>query len=455
MANIELITSYTVPTGGVDTITLPNTGTLPQTYTDLKLIVSAKTTKTTNYGAALLINFNSSSSGYSDISIRGDSGSTASYSNAVGGGSTYGSEMNTSTGSLQTNIFSNNEIYIPNYSVAGVYKSISVDGVAEINSSSSNVLLLTSSLWSNNAAITTITITCANGPTFAEGSTFYLYGISNVTSTTKATGGIVSSDGTYNYHMFPYSGTFTPTVALTNVDFLVIAGGGGGSYGGGGAGGLRSTVTATGGGGSLESKLSLSATDYTVTVGAGGAAGSAGNSYQGQNGSNSVFSTITSTGGGGSGYTTPQVGGSGAGRGDTGSGAAATSSPVQGYAGGSGTSGGAATGGGGGAGAVGGNGNSSGNVGGNGGNGVQITAFANATQTGANNGYYAGGGGGGYQNFSNQGGVGGLGGGGNGTRDVKASAGITNTGGGGAGSYASGADFSNGGSGLVIIRYAI
>ncbi len=67
------------------------------------------------------------------------------------------------------------------------------------------------------------------------------------------------------------------------VDYLVAAGGGGGAgnpslgyggAGGGGAGGLRCTVTATGGGGTLETALFLQpATNYTVTVGAGGASG--------------------------------------------------------------------------------------------------------------------------------------------------------------------------------------
>jgi hypothetical protein len=52
---------------------------------------------------------------------------------------------------------------------------------------------------------------------------------------------------------------------------LLAGGGGGGSNNcGGGGGWLRCTVTATGGG-SLETALSLIATNYTVTVGAGGA----------------------------------------------------------------------------------------------------------------------------------------------------------------------------------------
>ncbi len=430
-------------TGGAASVTLPATGTIPQTYTDLKLVYSARAT-VAGTQEFINISFNGNTSNYSLRSLQGD-GSAASSNNwsfrwigyAVG-----------STATAST--FSNGELYIPNYTSSN-YKSFSGDNVAERNDTNAQSIL-TANLWSDTAAITSIALSVQGGSNFVEGSTFYLYGISNVTSGSKATGGIVSSDGTYWYHMFPYSGTFTPTQSLT-ADYLVIAGGGGGSYGGGGAGGLRSTVGATGGGGSLESPLSLTAQAYTVTVGAGGAAGSAGNSYQGQNGSNSVFSTITSTGGGGSAYDTPQVGGSGGGRGNTGAGAAGTTN--QGYAGGAGTSGGVGAGGGGGAGAVGGDGTTSGNIGGNGGNGVQITAFANPTQTGTDNGYYAGGGGGGYQNFSSLGGLGGLGGGGRGTRDTKATPGVANTGGGGAGSYASGTDFSNGGSGLVIIRYAI
>ena len=445
MPNMELITSVTVGSGGTASVTLPATGTIPQTYTDLKVVISSRNTDI-----------------YNEIHFRfnGDTGNNYSGRNIYGNGSTVTSSFSSSISSLQNltvesvsgqtaSTFGNTELYIPNYTSSN-HKSISADGVQENNATSAQAML-GAGLWANTAAITTITAFPSIG-TFAEGSTFYLYGISNVTSGSKATGGIVSSDGTYWYHMFPYSGTFTPTQSLT-ADYLVIAGGGGGSYGGGGAGGLRSTVGATGGGGSLESPLSLTAQAYTVTVGAGGAAGSAGNSYQGQNGSNSVFSTITSTGGGGSAYDTPQVGGSGGGRGNTGAGAAGTTN--QGYAGGAGTSGGVGAGGGGGAGAVGGDGTTSGNIGGNGGNGVQITAFANPTQTGTDNGYYAGGGGGGYQNFSSLGGLGGLGGGGRGTRDTKATPGVANTGGGGAGSYASGTDFSNGGSGLVIIRYAI
>ena len=133
------------------------------------------------------------------------------------------------------------------------------------------------------------------------------------------------------------------------VNYLVIAGGGGGAgtggnsngHGGGGAGGYRASYNseASGGGGASETQLTLAeSTNYTVTVGAGGAAGAqyygtGGNS--GANGVNSVFSTITSIGGGYGAKTGVSGGNGGSGGGGGGynhSGGTATSN--QGYAGG-------------------------------------------------------------------------------------------------------------------------
>ena len=424
---------------------------IPQTYTDLLLKVSVRST-TTNDWVGLY--FNGSTADVSGRIIQG-TGSSVSSSTSNPAIQAILSDNSSFTAST----FGNAEVYIPNYTSNNA-KSFSIDTVTENNATTAYMQLL-AGLWNpaTQAAITSITLVASSGD-MAINSTFYLYGISNVTSTTKATGGIVSSDGTYNYHMFPYSGTFTPTQNIS-VDYLVIAGGGGAGFsrgGGGGAGGLRSTVGATGGGGSLESALSLTAnTGYTVTVGAGGAGGTSGSSYS-SSGSNSVFSTITSTGGGkgaDANENNQATGGSGGGRQNSGTVQSGTTN--QGYAGGNGQDGPSnAGGGGGGAGAVG--GNASSGIGGNGGAGVQITTFATATQTGANNGYYAGGGGGG-RNSAGTPSTGGIGGGGNGggTADQVGFAGIVNTGGGGGGGANATVGIAGGagGSGLVIIRYAI
>jgi hypothetical protein len=140
------------------------------------------------------------------------------------------------------------------------------------------------------------------------------------------------------------------------IDYLVIAGGGGGGIargGGGGAGGYRNSVSGelTGGGGSAETTLQLLRnTNYTVQVGAGGAAVTV---SRGLDGNFSQFGNIVSTGGGGGGNETSGSrdglgGGSGGGGANTSTGGAATTVPVQGFAGGNGSFVGDSAGGGGG-----------------------------------------------------------------------------------------------------------
>ncbi len=139
--------------------------------------------------------------------------------------------------------------------------------------------------------------------------------------------------------IFTASGTWTSPTGVTVVEYLVVAGGGGGGGGidggagvgaGGGAGGYR---TGTG--------LSVTAgTDYTITVGGGGAGG---DNAVGTSGSTSTFSTISSAGGGGGGRggsITGLNGGSGGGGARGGSGGLGNTpntSPSQGNDGGSGS----------------------------------------------------------------------------------------------------------------------
>ena len=431
---MELITSVTVGSGGAASVTLPATGTIPQTYTDLYLVMSARSNRSGGQPAdGFLIKPNNTTPTIKYISGEG-SGTPFS-------GTSYSGIVPTISATAST--FGSCSAYFPNYANTSNHKSFSVDDVSE-NNGTIAYATLSANLYSSNSAITTIVVESINAASFVEHSTFYLYGISNVTSTTKATGGIVSSDGTYNYHMFPYSGTFTPTAAISADVLCIAGGGGGGTYysGGGGAGGLLYLAS-----------QSFTATGYTVTVGAGGAAQSS-NFQAGNSGSNSSVQTFTAAvgGGGGGGSTIGSpgaeraalTGGSGGGGAQVYNGAAGTAG--QGNAGGNaGTNGG---GGGGGAGAAGTAGNPSNGAGGIGVN--TYASWANATQTGVDGGYYAGGGGG-WGTGDN--GIGGLGGGGSYVATFGQS-GKTNTGGGGAGGTG-GSSIASGGSGLVIIRYAI
>jgi hypothetical protein len=270
----------------------------------------------------------------------------------------------------------------------------------------------------------------------------------------SATGGTITTSGGYKIHTFTTSGTFTPSTN-GSIDYVIIGGGGGSgsSGGGGGAGGYR-----------YYTNQNITGGSYSVVIGAGGAGGPV-NAMSGvaSNGGNSSFNSITSLGGGGGGNW-GQAGasggsGGGAGRDDTrytGSGAGTSG---QGYAGGNTGSGSGSSGGGGGGGAtaVGSAGVTDGT--GNGGAGSNaLSAWATATSTG-DSGYYAGGGGGGGY-YANTNGSGGAGGGGNGGIDSARAGqnGQANTGGGagGSGGGGGGADAgSTGGSGIVIIRYAV
>jgi hypothetical protein len=312
----------------------------------------------------------------------------------------------------------------------------------------------------------------------------------NMTVAGFATGGdTILSSGTTRTHIFKNTGTFAAPQNITSVDFLVVAGGGqGGNYfrgGGGGAGGVRSTLGHTGGGGSVESKITLTQGNHTITVGTGGT-GSSGTTNPGSNGGNSsIGSQVVSTGGGGGGTysnNNAQAGGSGGGAAGSSShtsGGNGAGTSGQGFAGGETST---ATsvqlgGGGGGAGEAGKRGGNSSDLSGQcgfGGDGVYSTIISTSDASSQSVGevdssyvYFGGGGSGsGYDNGNsnvNNTNSGGLGGGARGHLQngpyVNGTAGDANTGGGGSGSSGppSGGNGTggNGGSGVVIIKYTI
>lgn len=249
--------------------------------------------------------------------------------------------------------------------------------------------------------------------------------------------------------------TFASTSDAVFLEYLVVAGGGPGGHhdnsiygqGGGGAGGYRSNVPgeSSGGGATAEPPYPLVRdSEYTVTVGAGGAVSAANTS----NGNNSTLATIVSIGGGGG-------SGNSSGGNDGGSGGGGryqnivggTGEPGQGFDGAthSGSSGYGV--GGGGAGEAGANYVDTAGVGGD---GLASSITGSAV-------IRAGGGGGGDKGSPGGGGLGGSGGGGKGADDILltvAEAGEVNTGGGGGGASAADRVAGAGGSGIVIIKYA-
>jgi hypothetical protein len=443
---------------------IPSTG-----YTDLKVVYSLRMTLAGGPfqfdDLALRINGDTGSN-YTRLNLRTRDGFGISTSRTTS--ATWIDLFSANANDATVNAFSAGEFYIPNYGTSRL-KTITNDGISTTNGAQVQTGFA-SGLWNNNAAVTSLTMFSLNSTSFMLGSTASLYGIAAVGTTPtiapKATGGnIVANDGTYWYHAFLSSGNFIPQTEIT-CDYLVVGGGGGGGPygGGGGAGGF---ITST-------SNSLTSGTVYPAFIGAGGV-GSSVNAYRGSSGVVTTFNNLTagSGGGGGSGESVSPNWNGGAGSSTNGSGGGGGYFGTGGSGNGTGGSGGNGinstgypSGGGGGAAANG--SNASGKNGGAGGNGT-FNAISGGAATGlgqlsGGNYYFAGGGGGGAGNpvgtGVGSGGTAGLGGGGTGGQFSISSGGngTNNTGGGGGGT---GGDISgayrggNGGSGIVIIRYAM
>lgn len=445
---------------------------IPSTYTDLVLVINARGT-TAAISTSVYFTTNITGSNYSSIWLVGNGSAAASsrYSNSGQGYLGYISAASNNASS-RGNIIA----HFMNYSNTATNKTVLSRGdVAEAESA------VYVNLIRGTSALSTITVGEGGGNNFVAGSTFNLYGIAAAGASAKATGGnIITTDGTYWYHAFTASGTFTPSATLS-CDVLVVAGGASGSAeigAGGGAGGVLEYLA-----------QSIPASAQTITIGAGGASRTAASPGQGNNGTNSSFASLTaSVGGGGGGVANSSAGsagGSGGGGGANQSGgpyAGGAATSGQGNAGGTGgysTQGGlnywTAGGGGGkgGAGGVGGGVNFY--TGGAGGAGSNTWSTWFTTNGLGVSGFIAGGGGGiGMQQYgggsnapvagpagSGGGGIGAMANAYGGTSSLAGNGTVNTGGGGGGGGWAQVAGGTatavsgQGGSGLVIVRYAV
>ena len=166
-ATYKLIETITVGSGGAASVTFSS---IPQTYTDLVLKVSARTDRAAGVSDSVLVKFNNSTTTYTGRILYGDGSSAASQSYSSTGG--VSANSNTSTAS----IFANAEMYIPNYT-GSTNKSFSVDNVTE-NNGTQSYTILDAGLWSTTSAITSLVCAGANG-NLMQYTTLSLYGIKN------------------------------------------------------------------------------------------------------------------------------------------------------------------------------------------------------------------------------------------------------------------------------------
>jgi hypothetical protein len=280
---------------------------------------------------------------------------------------------------------------------------------------------------------------------------FFNLGISGVGYGT-ATGGIgaptaVTIDGV-DYEYLTFNATGTLTIVSPGLFDVCLVGAGGGSA----AGNNTSYHGGAGGGGEIVQQTIYLTANATVTIGAGGAGGTAGIS-PGYIGFATVLgsglSHVSATGGGGSPINNGSPTLSAAGNGACGAGGLGIAAGGAGLAfidgttgknGGTGTTNGA----GGGGGNTGAGSNGASGTGGAGGAGTDISAFVGSSVT------LAGGGAG----SGSTGGAGGAGGGGAGGSGAAGTAGTVNTGG-GAGGGSTGGGGAAGGSGIVYVRFEV
>jgi hypothetical protein len=147
---------------------------IPATYTDLLIKVSARCDQAGSVGDDIYMQFNN------------DAGGNYSFKKLFGNGSTAGSNSGTSFRnnarvgrytalSATASTFASNDIYIPNYA-GSTQKSISADG-SEENNSTTAVSVLDASIWTGTAAISSFKIFPLVTANFVQYSTATLYGI--------------------------------------------------------------------------------------------------------------------------------------------------------------------------------------------------------------------------------------------------------------------------------------
>ena len=167
---MRLISKQTLSSSS-STITFSN---IPGTgYTDLLLILSARSDRSNAYEDPVRLRFNSDTgNNYTTVQL-------AQYNSSAFSGSITSSGIQATgalTGPLATSsTFGSGAIYIPNYA-GSTNKSLSCDCTTEHNGT--QVLIgVSAGLWSNTAAITTIEVAPWNGSNLVSGSSFFLYGI--------------------------------------------------------------------------------------------------------------------------------------------------------------------------------------------------------------------------------------------------------------------------------------
>ena len=174
---MQPIYTQTVGAGGTGALTFNN---IPQGFTDLKIVVSARTLLSGFDNLMLRFNNDTNVDNYSTTSVYADGASVVServldfYTLSYAAGSLPNALS-------AANTFGSLDVYIPNYNAA-TFKQAIIDNVAENNVASLYIRdTMGSSLYRSTAPITSVSVFAFGN--LAQHTTVTLYGVSNVFDT--------------------------------------------------------------------------------------------------------------------------------------------------------------------------------------------------------------------------------------------------------------------------------
>jgi len=166
---LQPIYTQTVGAGGSVGVTFNN---IPQTFTDLKVVISARGA-VGNFTDVLPLTIN----GNFNLGARWLDGYNGAASSAsTTSAASYGLYVREPASTATSNTFGSAEIYIPNYANTSTFKSFTMDVVTENNSSTNYFTQLYGGLYPSTNAITSIGFLISNGA-IVQHSTFTVYGI--------------------------------------------------------------------------------------------------------------------------------------------------------------------------------------------------------------------------------------------------------------------------------------
>lgn len=147
---------------------------IPQTYTDLKLVFSIRTSLASLHFDDLSLRLNEDSgSNYTIRALRAREGTIS----GIGQTKDRIESYEACASGSPANTFGSGTAYFSNYTTSGP-KSFSVEGFSITNNSGTLVQGgIVSGFWNGNASITSITIFSANGQNLVQYSSATLYGV--------------------------------------------------------------------------------------------------------------------------------------------------------------------------------------------------------------------------------------------------------------------------------------